>query len=143
LKFTDSILFLIQMASNLYAFRLTPATDLKLALQAIINEHQIKAGWIITCVGSLSRYNIRFANGQAGTTNEGFFEIVSLVGTLSRDGMHLHISLSNETGSTIGGHLLEGCIIYTTAEIILGTTDEFIFSRESDAGTGFKELKIV
>jgi predicted DNA-binding protein with PD1-like motif len=93
-------------------------------------------------VGSLSDYHLRFANQKAGATASGSFEILSLVGTISTNGCHLHICLANDAGSTIGGHLLAGCIIYTTAEIIIGTSEEFIFHRETDSQTGWKELSI-
>ena len=66
-------------------------------------------------------------NGSMGT---GHFEIVGLTGTLSKNGSHMHISISDSTGKTIGGHLLKGCIVYTTAEIILQSTTELNFKRE-------------
>jgi predicted DNA-binding protein with PD1-like motif len=54
----------------------------------------------------------------------------------------LHLSVSDSTGKTIGGHLLEGCKIYTTAELVIASSDEFIFSREEDGTTPWKELQI-
>lgn len=36
---------------------------------------------------------------------DGPYEIVSLVGTIAVNGPHIHISLSDGTGTTIGGHL--------------------------------------
>ncbi len=45
-----------------HAFRLKPGQDIKKSIRKIVNEQQIKAGWISTCVGSLTTYNIRFAN---------------------------------------------------------------------------------
>ena len=62
----------------------------------------------------------RSANHGDGTAVAGPLEIVSLVGTLSADGCHLHASVSNGEGRTSGGHLLEGCPIYTTAEVVIG-----------------------
>lgn len=94
------------------------------------------------CVGSLKKATLRLADENVGTTFDEKFEIVSLGGTLSPDGNHIHVSLSNNKGETIGGHLLEGCIIYTTAEIVIAECVEFSFSREYDEQTGFKELKI-
>ncbi|MEA4826947.1 MAG: PPC domain-containing DNA-binding protein, partial [Clostridium sp.] len=70
------------------------------------------------------------------------FEIVSLVGTISEDGCHLHMSIADSNGKVIGGHLLEECIIYTTAEVIIGEIEEFVFLREYDDKTGFDELKV-
>ncbi len=97
---------------------------------------------MVTCSGSLTDYHIRFANMPEGARDTGHFEIVSLAGTLSSEGSHLHLSVSDSTGKTIGGHLLEGCTVYTTAEIVIAASDEFVFSREEDGTTPWKELQI-
>jgi hypothetical protein len=125
-----------------HALRLLPGQDLRAAIQNYVNKHKIKAGWIITCAGSLTDYNIRFANASEGTKGSGHFEIVSLSGTLSQNGSHIHISISDSTGKTIGGHLLEGCKIYTTAEIILHESSKYIFKRQKDGSTPWEELQI-
>ncbi|MBL0182977.1 MAG: DNA-binding protein [Chitinophagaceae bacterium] len=125
-----------------HAFRLKPGQDLKTEIQKLVSEKQIKAGWISTCVGSLTNYKIRFANQPGGSSDSGHFEIVSLTGTVSINGSHLHISISDGTGKTIGGHLMEGCTIYTTAEMVILSSNEFIFKREKDGSTPWEELKI-
>jgi predicted DNA-binding protein with PD1-like motif len=125
-----------------YAIRLLPGTDLKSGIENYIKENHIKAGWLVTCVGSLTEYNIRFANKSAGTVGAGHFEILSLTGTLSENGSHIHISIADSTGHTIGGHLLEGCKIYTTAEIVMVKSSRYIFTREDDGSSGWKELQI-
>ena len=125
-----------------YAFRLRPGEDLKASIQKLVNEKQIKARWISTAVGSLTDYNIRFANQPDGNSGSGHFEIVNLTGTVSVNGSHLHISISDSTGKTIGGHMLENNIIYTTAEIILLSSDDFIFKREKDGTTPWEELQV-
>jgi uncharacterized protein len=127
---------------KIYALRLKPNQDLRVELEKFTKGNKISAGFIITAVGSLKETKIRLADKSDSTSFEGKFEIVSLVGTLSADGVHLHISLSDGTGKTIGGHLTEGCKIYTTAEIVIGTTDEIVFTRETDKETTYKELKI-
>jgi predicted DNA-binding protein with PD1-like motif len=125
-----------------YAFRLTPGQDLRKEIEAFASRENLHAGFVITCVGSLQQVNIRPANQQTPLTRTEKFEIVSLVGTLSPDGVHLHIALSDSLGNTIGGHLLEGNLIYTTAEIVLGEAESLRFSREIDPVTTFKELKV-
>jgi predicted DNA-binding protein with PD1-like motif len=125
-----------------YAFRLKPGQDLKQSIDSFVKSKKIEAGWINTCVGSLTQYNIRFANQEKGYSDKGHFEIVSLVGTLSVHGSHIHVSLSDSTGKTIGGHLLDGCKIYTTAEIVIGESKEFIFARENDGSTPWEELQV-
>lgn len=125
------------------ALRLSPGQDLKAELVRYIRQQHIQAGAIVTCVGSLERVVLRLADQPEGTTFEGKFEIVSLVGTLSPDGVHLHLAVSDSQGHTIGGHLMEGCRIYTTAEIVLVELQDTRFRRTPDPSTGYPELEIV
>jgi predicted DNA-binding protein with PD1-like motif len=127
---------------TVHAIRLKPGMDLKQALQDFINLHNILAGCIMGCVGSLTRYHLRFANRETGSIQDGFFEITSLTGTVSVHGSHLHITVSDNSGSLIGGHLLDGCIIYTTVELIIGEIKDLVFDRVTDENTGWKELAI-
>jgi uncharacterized protein len=125
-----------------YSFRLKPKEDLKKKLYDFVEVHNIKAGFILTCVGSLEKINIRLSNLKIFTQIE-FYEITSLVGTLCKDGLHLHIGVSDNTGKAFGGHLLNDCIIHTTAEIVIGIEDDICYKREYDNVTMFKELKII
>lgn len=125
-----------------HAIRLHPDQDLKNEITDFTRKHQIKAGIILTCIGSLSSARLRLANENVTKQFKGKFEILSLQGTLSLDGCHLHISISDAGGNVIGGHLLDGCIIYTTAEIVIAEIDNMFFSREHDPQTGFDELKV-
>ncbi len=127
---------------NVHAIRLKPKEDLRKALEDYAKQNDISAGWLVTCAGSLTNYNIRFANEEKGTTGSGHFEIVSLTGTISKNGSHIHISISDGTGRTIGGHLLAGCTIYTTAEIVMQSTPDLNFKREKDGSTPWEELQI-
>ena len=125
-----------------FALRLHPNQDLKQKLIRFTQENKIKAGAILTCVGSLKKAVIRTANKEESMDIEQNFEIVSLTGTLCQNDVHIHISLSDEEGHVIGGHLKEGCIIRTTAEIVIISFEEFSFRREFDTETGYKELHI-
>ena len=125
-----------------YALRLKPGEDLRKGIESFVKANDIKAGWIVSCAGSLTDYSIRFANQQGASKGQGQFEIVSLTGTVSVNGSHMHISISDSTGKTIGGHLLDSNIIYTTAEVILQQSDEYIFTREKDGTTPWEELQI-
>jgi uncharacterized protein len=127
---------------SVHAFRLKPGQDLRKEIELYVKENNIAAGWIATCVGSLTNYNIRFANQQNGNTGNGHFEIVSLTGTVSTNGSHIHISISDSTGNTIGGHLLQGNIVYTTAEIVIQSSSNLFFKREKDGSTPWEELQV-
>jgi predicted DNA-binding protein with PD1-like motif len=126
----------------MYAFRVLPGQDLKTEIEKKVNENGWKAVSIVTCVGSLNSSTIRFANQKDATKISGKLEIVSLTGTLSQAGCHLHIAVSDTTGKTIGGHLMAGSLIYTTAEIVLAILKDYSFEREVDTTFGYKELVI-
>lgn len=127
---------------KVFALRLRPGQDVRKELERFTRERGLKAAFIITTVGSLAKVSLRLADQSNASSFEGKFEIVSLVGTLSQDGVHLHISLSDSAGRTIGGHLVEGCQVYTTAEIVIGEAGGIVFTRETDKTTGYKELMI-
>lgn len=124
------------------AIRLMPGADLKQSLADYCVDHRIDAACIVSCVGSLQRASIRFADCKDSTVIDEKLEIVSLVGTVSQHGAHFHIAVSDRRGRVSGGHLMPGSQIYTTAEIVLGVISDVIFRREHDVLTGYKELKI-
>jgi len=128
--------------TTMHALRLVPGQDLRAELQRYVDAHGIEAGWVASCAGSLTDFNLRFADQPNGTTGHGHFEIVSLSGTLSTHGSHLHLAIADEQGRTIGGHLLEHCVVYTTAEIVLGESHAHTFTREKDGTTPWEELQI-
>lgn len=125
-----------------YAFRILPGQDLKEELDKKVKANQWKAVGLLTAVGSLHSAKIRFANQPDATEIPGKLEILSLSGTLGPDGSHLHISVADSTGKTYGGHLMAGCPVYTTAEIILVVLEDFVFRRETDSTYGYKELLV-
>jgi hypothetical protein len=125
-----------------FSFRLRPGQDLKKELDALVQQQRIGAGVLLTCVGSLTDVTLRLANQEGPSVWQGHFEIVSLVGTLSANGSHVHLSVSDSTGRTLGGHLLEGCKVYTTAELVIGVMPDITYVREPDPTFGYRELVI-
>ncbi len=125
-----------------YVFRLQPNQDLKKELKNFVESHSLRAGVMLTVVGSLSAINLRMAGGKECLNMSGDFEILSLTGTLSTDGNHLHLTVSDHTGKTLGGHLMDGCIVRTTAEIAILSIEDLSFKREKDDKTGYDELVI-
>jgi predicted DNA-binding protein with PD1-like motif len=128
--------------SRLHARRLLPGQDLRAEIERLARETPIRAGVVLSGVGSLVSLALRFANGKEAATRTGHFEIVSLTGTVGADGAHLHLAASDETGITIGGHVLPGCVVFTTVELVIGEASGLIFHRAHDPGTGFQELLI-
>ncbi len=124
------------------ATRLTRGQDLKLELQKLVTKHNVAAGSVASCVGCVSQISIRLANANHTKLIQAPFEIVSAMATLTPNHQHVHISVADENGDVIGGHLLEGTIIATTAELIIHRYDTLTFSREHDDSTGYTELTI-
>ena len=135
-----------QGAPTTHVLRLSPGDDLRGALVTAFAElsrvHGVKAGCVISCVGSLSRAVLRYAAEDRGTETFGPLELITLSGTLSTGGVHLHASIADAQGRMTGGHLMPGCVVRTTAEVVLALLPEWEFEREMDAATGFKELVV-
>ena len=127
---------------NTFTIRLLPGQDLMKSIDDFVRAERIGAGCILTCVGSLTKSVIRYANQATSSEMEGYFEIVSLVGTIAMSGSHLHISISDGRGKTIGGHLMEGCVVYTTAEIVIVVFPELVYRREMCEESGYPELVV-
>lgn len=125
-----------------YTFRLKPGQDLFDSISLFIAQKKIEAGCVLSGVGSLTKAAIRFANQETISEFEEYFEIVSLTGTVSIHGSHLHISISGRNGRTIGGHLRSGCKIYTTAEIVIAAFDDVVYKREYAEDSGYEELTV-
>jgi len=125
-----------------FALRLRPGEDPKAALDSFAKTNQLESACVLTCVGSLRKAVLRFANQEQAVTLEGHFEIVSLTGVFSLEGGHYHIAISDGEGRTYGAHLLDGSEVYTTAEIVLSSFDEVRFLRIFDPQTGYPELDI-
>jgi predicted DNA-binding protein with PD1-like motif len=126
-----------------YTFRLKPDQDLFDSIEAFVVDKKIEAGCVLSSVGSLTHATLRLANREYYNEYEGHFEIVSLTGTVSMSGSHLHISISDGDGVTTGGHLVSGCKIYTTAEIVLAAFEDVIYARELlENDSGYEELVV-
>ena len=124
------------------AFRLRPGCDLKLELLQLIKDNRLQAAAVIAAVGSLSTVSLRLANRPGNTQWDSKHEIVSLSGTLSQDGAHLHLSVADSDGHVLGGHLMEGSLIFTTAEIVIAELSDLVFIREPCQLSGFNELLV-
>lgn len=129
-------------AARYFAVRLLPGADLRRSIEDFARSNGIRAGAVVTCVGSVSTAVLRMADRTDLTRLGGPREIVSLVGTVGVGGCHLHLSVSDERGVTVGGHLAEGTVVRTTAEIVLADLGDLAFERVPDSRTGFRELDI-
>jgi len=115
--------------------RLPPGADLRRALEAVSASAFVVAG-----IGSLVEARLRYAGADAETTIPGPLEILSVSGSLSADGAHLHMAVSDAVGRVYGGHVAYGNIIRTTAEVLTASLDAWSLTRGHDPSTGFREL---
>jgi hypothetical protein len=120
------------------ALRLNPGDDLRGALQALS-----LTGFVVAGIGSLVRADLRFAGEPGPTRLEGPLEILTLSGSLTPDGAHLHASVSDASGRVFGGHVCAGCEVRTTAELLVAPLQAGSMSRAFDPATGFTELVIL
>jgi len=147
-----------------HCIRLKPDDDLVTSLldaarDAMAASNNSRSAFVLSAVGSVKMLTVRTASapllhdgGKAEAkkggaahdtlTFEENLEVTSLVGTFSCDGAkHLHVSVSDASGKSFGGHLLEGKV-FSTLEIVLGTIAGVVFEREVDPKTGYRELVI-
>jgi len=131
------------MSLQVHVLRMNPGDDLRGALETAfrgIRAGGVEAACVVSALGSLSCAVLRYADQPGGTLCDGPLELLSLSGTLSLDGPHLHASVADAQGEVRGGHVMRGCIVRTTAEIVLALLPGWQFRREVDAATGFLEL---
>ena len=123
-----------------HCIRLTRGEDLLESIRAVCACKEIEAGVILSGVGCISSGKIRDASGVRIREIGEHCEIVSLNGTVSAKRCHVHIALSKEDLSTIGGHLCSGCIINTTCELVIAQLPGVCYDVEADPQTGYREL---
>ncbi|MBA2080496.1 PCC domain-containing protein [Aeromonas veronii] len=124
------------------ALRLLPGEDLIAGLRAQMARHGLQAVWIAGAVGSLTHANLRYAAQPDGTLLEGAFEVIALGGTLDPECEHLHLSISDKQGLMRGGHVLPGCRVRTTLELVVGELEAYRFGRAPCPQSGYEELLI-
>lgn len=117
------------------ALRLNPGDDLRAALGAL-------TGFVVAGIGSLTQAELRFAGEPGPTRIDGPLEILTLSGSLTPAGAHLHASVSDASGRVRGGHVCAGCIVRTTAELLIAPLPPGSLGREFDAATGYAELAV-
>ncbi|MEM5313561.1 PPC domain-containing DNA-binding protein [Paraburkholderia sp. JHI869] len=127
---------------QIHPVRLSPGDDLRVAVEGLLSQQASHAAFVIQGIGSLSVAQLRFAGAEAPTELRGDLEILTLAGSVSHDGAHLHMSVSDAQGRVYGGHVTRGCTVRTTAELLLLLLPGHRFARELDPVTGYPELQI-
>ena len=123
-----------------HCIRLKRGEDLMESVKQVCREKNIKAGVLLSGVGCILKGRIRDASGVNIREINDHCEIVSLNGTVSAQRCHIHIALSKEDLTTVGGHLCPGCIVNTTCELVIGALPGICYGVEEDPETGYDEL---
>ena len=121
------------------AFRLIKGDDLRKCIEERCKS--INTAVVLSGVGCLYHTRIRLAKAIDYFEKDEDYEIVSLNGTISNGEAHIHISLSDEKGNVVGGHLEYSCLINTTCEVVLGILEDYESTRCFDSNTGYDEIE--
>ena len=127
---------------HLLPMRLLPGQDLRRGLEAAVAERGVQAAFVLSGIGSLSPAVLRLAGAATVLTIAGDTELLTLSGTVAPGATHLHASVSDAHGVVQGGHVVYGCMVRTTAEVLLALLPDWHFSRAADAATGYDELVV-
>jgi len=137
--------------------RLGPDCDLLKSIEEVAESENIRSGIILSGAGSLSQVTLRnvrlFPDEFPIMDRDRVFipkkeplELLSLSGNIARkdDGIfvHCHITISSglDDGQAYGGHLIEGCLVFSTCEIIVVEITGLTMRRNIDTETRVTEL---
>ncbi|MGB9727205.1 MAG: PPC domain-containing DNA-binding protein [Nitrososphaeria archaeon] len=149
----DEFVYKSGVPGKVLVIRLKTGSDLLLSLKKIVEENGIGAGVIVSGVGLLEKARIRNVKilpekfpisdeHRAIVSFIGPLEILSLSGNISlvekKPSVHLHATLSYYDGKTIqvvGGHVIEGCIVFSFAEVIIIEIENILMEKSFDEET--------
>jgi len=128
---------------ELIPLRLHPGDDLKPALESWLELPAGGSGWVVSGIGSLTVAQLRLAGRTEPSVFDRDLEILTLQGSLCRSGSHIHITVADAYGAVLGGHLCEGSVVRTTAEVLVARLPQWQLQRAVDPTTGYRELEIL
>ncbi len=120
--------------------RLFEDEDLLDTITQTAKKARIKAGFFVL-IGTLKKAKMGFFHeGQYQPIEMAEqVEVVSCMGNISikenEPFVHAHIAVSNRRGEVFGGHVLPGCIIAATGELVLVETVDVKLQRKLDDKT--------
>jgi hypothetical protein len=120
--------------------RLFEDEDLLEAITQAAEESQIEAGFFVL-IGTLKKATMGFFEKGRYQPIEMAepLEIVSCLGNVSvkdnKPFVHAHIAVSNRRGKVFGGHVLPGCVIAATGELMLFEAMDIDLQRKPDKKT--------
>lgn len=140
------------------AVRMAPGDDLFGTTLKICREKGVKAGVILSAAGSLQKAVLRnvwkypnpfpVTDGcRMFTPVNGPLELLQMSGNVTQTEQgepflhaHVTISLGRPEATCYGGHLVEGCTIFTTCELMIAELENIALMRLMDKHTRAGEL---
>jgi predicted DNA-binding protein with PD1-like motif len=122
--------------------RLSPGCDLRQEIERAASDLPGQCGFVLCGIGSLSRASLRFADVASPTVFVEPLEVLSLSGSVTPEGAHLHAAVATGSGQVLGGHVAYGCVVRTTAEVLVAALPDWRLWREHDPATGYMELNV-
>ena len=103
--------------------KLAPGSDLRLSLEELAQRDGI-SGFVLGVVGNLTKASFQCPGQGEPTVLEGDLEVITLNGTFSPEGVHLHLSLSDGACQVWGGHLEPGTIVQKGVDLLIGVLEQ-------------------
>jgi len=101
---------------------LDPGSDVRRSIEQLARR-QALSGFVLSVVGNLTQAAFQCPGKSQPTLLSGELEIITLQGTFSPDGVHLHLSFSDADCQVWGGHLEPGSLVFKGADLLLGCLD--------------------
>ena len=103
--------------------KLAPGSDLRLSLEELAQRDGI-SGFVLGVVGNLTKASFQCPGQAEPTVLEGDLEVITLNGTVSPEGVHLHLSLSDGACQVWGGPLEPGTIVQKGVDLLIGVLEQ-------------------
>ncbi len=128
--------------------RMEPGEDVLETIETVAAEYGVKSGQV-HLIGAISGAKLGYFNIKANEYRDFFVdddvEVVSCMGNISMlDGkplVHAHMIVADEAGKCYGGHLMRGCKVSATIELVI-TEISTELKRARDERTGLNLLNI-
>ncbi|MFW9953180.1 MAG: PPC domain-containing DNA-binding protein [Candidatus Thorarchaeota archaeon] len=129
--------------------RMVPGEDILETLEDLAKKLEIRAGYLML-IGAISGATLGYFDLEKKQYKSFIIdkdlEVTSCIGNIAvgRDGnpiVHAHIVVADEQGKSFSGHLMRGCRVSVTIEVILTILDGKL-ERAPDSTSGLNLLNL-
>jgi predicted DNA-binding protein with PD1-like motif len=139
--------FITENTGRVIVIRLEPGEDILTSIEKIVEESKLLSGHL-SLIGAVSRVHLGYFDVHQKVykdfTIDEDLEVVSCVGNISRlkDDyvVHAHVVASDVNGKCYAGHLMEGCTVSVTIEIVITEFTEMSRARDETTGLNLLDL---